>query len=354
MTQNWEAWELLLGLPHETSRVALAAIAVMSVGIFVLVPCAALVSWASRKLGADFQARVGPNRAGGAGVLQSVADWIKLLQKTSAAPLRWNEWSWLLIQSMALFATAAVLPMGSLYLLLDTDLSAILPLWSALLIGLSGLFLGLSQGTVPGWMSGIRIASQTLAGAFPALIAILLVGLRAGDFKWSSILAAQGASPLEWLAFTNPFHFVSFIVFLVSGLVLFGVSPLEGGTSLPDLRGGVYAGLSGRRLSLLRLGRFYAFFLWSALTSILFLGGWLLPGMMRAGLEEVGTAWAVQAVELLVFFIKTGFVMLAVIWVEKVTPRLRSDQVTDLAWKVLSPLSLLSLMGTAIWMVVAL
>lgn len=344
-----EAWEYMIGLPPGAPQGVIAVLALICIYGFVILPSSALVAYLERKFSADLQARVGPNRTGPFGILQPIADLLKLLQKESRVKRNWRESLWLGVHTMALYSTVAVLPLGSLVLLIDTDMSAFLPFWAALVLALGAMLMGLNQDAVPGWFGGIRIASQALAGAFPAIITIMTVAVTTGGYKWTLISQSQGASPLHWIAFSNPFQFLAFIVFVASGMVLLGIPPLDAGLSAPDIHGGVATHLYGRRLSLFRLGRFYGFFLWSVIGVVLFLGAWNLPVALLDLLKESGSWRLLQILELLVILSKTFGLMLLVIWVARVNPRIRADQVTDLAWKVLSPFSLAALTGAALW-----
>jgi len=136
---------------------------------------------------------------------------------------------------------------------------------------------------------------------------------------------------------------------MISGLVLLGVPPLDGGLSSQDIHGGVSSHLHGRRLSLFRLGRFYGFFLWSLIGVVLFLGAWSLPLGVTSRLKEIEAWRAIQLLELGTILVKTFVLMLMIALVSRVTPRVRADQITDLAWKVLSPFALAALTGSAIW-----
>ncbi|OFZ52838.1 MAG: hypothetical protein A2428_04680 [Bdellovibrionales bacterium RIFOXYC1_FULL_54_43] len=326
----------------------LTACGLVLIYCLVIVPSGAVMGYLERKLSADFQARVGPNRAGPAGVLQPVADLLKLLQKQASRDWNWREAIWLLVHTMALYSTVAVIPLGSLLLLVDTDMSAFLPFWSALVLALGTMFLGLSQGSVPGWFGGIRVAAQALAGAFPALIALLCAGIRAGGFRWSEIAAAQSSSPLLWTAAANPFQFIAFFVFVISGLVLLGIPPMDAAFSAPDIHGGVSSHLSGRKLTVFRLGRFYGFLLWSVIAVVLFLGGWELPFGLSTELRNADSPRLLQIFELCWLLSKTFLLVLVVTWIAKVNPRSRVDQVTDFAWRVLSPFSLVALIGASL------
>jgi NADH-quinone oxidoreductase subunit H len=226
-------------------------------------------------------------------------------------------------------------------------MSALIPLWAALVLALGTMLLGLSQGSVPGWFGGVRVAAQALAGAFPALVALLCAAVGAGSFRWSALVASQGAWPHQWTAFSllNPFQLLAFVVFVVSGMLLMGIAPLDGGLTQADLHGGVASHLNGRRLSLFRLGRFYGFFLWAVIAVVLFLGGWQLPRGILDGLADAGNRPLQLLLEVACVLAKAFALMLVLVGVARVSPRTRVDQITDFAWKVLSPFALLALIG---------
>lgn len=347
---SWvEAWIQALGIKETLPQFLYPLIALILTYCLVVLPSGAVISYLERKLTADLQARMGPNRAGPGGVLQPIADFLKLLQKESKLSWSWSETLWLSVHTMALYSTLAIMPLGSTALLVNTEMSAFLPLWSALVLALGTMLLGLSQETVPGWFGGIRVATQTLAGSFPAFIAFLCAGVRVGSFQWSELAQAQTFSPLSWTALSNPFQFVAFIVFVISGLVLLAIPPLDGGLGMSDVHGGVSSHLYGRQLSLYRFGRFYCFFLWSVITVVLFLGAWELPEGVSSVLQGQGAIRLVSFLELSWLLMKTFLLMLLIVWIARANPRARVDQITDFTWTVLSPFSLAALMGAGIW-----
>lgn len=350
MTEFWfeTAWKSL-GLPEAMGQPFFVGMAlILGFGVIV-VPLSAFVSLFERKFAAGLQARVGPNRTGPMGLGQPLADFVKLLRKENRLLWTWRETVWLGLHTMALYSTFAVLPLGSSALMVDTDMSALLPFWSALVLGLGTLLLGLDQGTVQGWLGGIRVAAQAIAGAFPALIALLCVGVRVGSFRWSEIAASQGAFPQSWGIFADPFQWIAFGVFLIGGLILMGIAPLDAALSISDIHGGVLARLSGRKLTLFKLGRFYGFFFWVTITVVLFFGGWKLPEFLETALGDEGGRNARHLLELGLLLTKSLFLMTLILWMSKVIPRPRVDQITDLSWKVLSPFGLLSLIALAFW-----
>ena len=302
------------------------------------------------KLSADLQARVGPNRAGPAGIFQPLADFLKSLQKeTDSDSLSFREAALFWIQSIALYSTIAVLPLGSMILSVDADMGVFLAFWAAFTVALMSLFLGLERSSVPGWLSAVRVAIQALTGAFPAILSLFCAAMQAGGLRWSQIAMAQGAFPFSWIIFRNPFEWIAFFVFIVSGLILFSTAPMDTGIERIDVVGGFTSSLYARRRSLFNFGRFYGFFLWMTIASALFLGGWNIPEDMKQNLLDSGNSLIASLLELSVILGKSFLLMITVNLIMKVNPRGRVDQITDFSWRVLSPAALIAAMGSAIW-----
>ncbi len=347
---DWrESWIAVTGLPSETPGWLVAICALAALYAFVIIPSGAAVSILDRKLGADLQARVGPNRAGRAGVLQPLADFLKLVQKRNAQETGAAQWVWLLVHVAALFGTVAVLPLGSMILMVDTDMSALLPFWSTFVLALGTMFLGFNLGSISGWFGGIRVASQALAAGFPALITILSAGAHAGGFRWSAFAACQGFGPWSWALFSNPFQLIGGATFIASGAVLLGIFPMDSGAASREIHGGVASHLAGIQFLTFRFARYYVFFLWSVITVVLFLGAWRLPADIEDALRGHNAITALILLELGVILFKAISVMLGIGLISRVVPRLRSDQATDFAWQILSPAALLALVGTTLW-----
>ena len=347
--ESLSVWETLLKLPESTPHAVAVVFVLVALYCLVIFPCSLVMSFIERKLSADLQARIGPNRVGPGGFFQPIIDIFKLLQKRDDPQKSRTDSFWLVLSTMALYSTVAVLPFGSLALLMDTDMSAFLPFWAIIVFTFCTMMMGLAQNSVSGWLGGLRIALQAISGIFPALITLLCAGIPAGGFRWGQIAAAQGAIPFHWTALSSPFGFIAFVVFLISGMVLLAVAPLDGALSVSDIHGGVSAHLSGKNLSRFRLTRFYGLFLWCAVTAVLFLGGWLLPEFLVGFLRESDSLRILLFAEVLVLLIKTFILMLLIVTFNQVTPRVRVDQTTDLVWRVLSPFALTALVGMAFW-----
>ncbi|HTL13290.1 MAG TPA: complex I subunit 1 family protein [Bdellovibrionota bacterium] len=345
-----ELWGKVLGFPTGTPEFILAAAVLLMIFVLCVFPAAAFLSLVDRKLSADVQARVGPNRAGRWGVFQPLADLMKLLQKEPARAAGWREGFWLGVLTVCLYSTAAALPLGSSLILVNTGSSPLLVFWVITALSVCLMFLGYNQNSVPGWFSGTRLAAQSLSGAFPALLSVLCVGLWAGGFEWTRIAAAQGADPAHWAIVRDPFLLLAFAVFMAGGLVVLSVPPLGSGFSLSDIKGGVASGFHGRKIAFFHLGRFYGLFLWSVIAVVCFCGAWNLPTSLSQAVENSDYGiLGVKMIEPLVTIVKAAFLMLFTMLFARVMPALRSDQVTDFAWKVLSPIALVALLGTGLW-----
>jgi NADH-quinone oxidoreductase subunit H len=251
---------------------------------------------------------------------------------------------------MALFSSVSVLPLASNGLMVDTDGSVFIPFISITLSLLVTFLMGINQHSVSGYFGGIRIGAQAISAAFPALISILCAGVRGHGFRWSGISAAQGAWPYQWSAFLSPFEFISFLVFIASGIVMLSNNPAEAGFQTKDIHGGMHAAQTVGRDPAFRLGRVYSVFLWNVMAAVLFLGGWRLPDTVHNFFTETQSPGLLLITETLLVVIKADVLIILTALLCSVSPKIRSDQATDFTWKILSPLNLLCLSGAAIWM----
>jgi len=350
MNPQLEFWRNLLGLSELTSDWFVGMCVIIINFICIIFPATLCYYYFERKLTGDLQARVGPNRAGPSGMFQPLADLIKLFQKSFITTHSFREDFWLGMLTVTLFGTIAVLPLTSRGILINADMAVFIPFWAILVSALLTVFLGFSQQTVDGWLGSLRVCAQSVSGSFPALICILCIGLEVGGYRWTEIIERQGSYPHEWLIFQSaPFLFIAFFVFMLSGLTVVGIPPLDSTISMSELSGGVIRKLNGGRLFLFKFGRFYGLFMWSIIGIVMFCGGWLLPTPLTDLLVDLELEWILYLLELTVLMIKCFALMLFIVWIAKSNPRLRIDQITDLNWKILSPLSMAALIGVIFW-----
>lgn len=307
---------------------------------FVILTLAAYLVLAERRILGWMQDRIGPNRVGPMGLLQPLADVIKMLTKEDMIPSAADRLLFSLAPAMAAIPailTFAIIPMGAPVVLFGrevnlqvTDLDVGVLFFLALSsIAVYGVALG-------GWASNskysllgsIRGLSQLISYELSMGLSLVPVVMLARSFRLSDIVNAQAQMPFI------VYQPVAFMIFLVSILAECRRIPFD----LPEAEGELVAGFhteySGMRFGLFFVGEYINIIALGALASLFFLGGWrgpLLPPIL----------W---------FFIKVALFSFLFIWVRGTLPRLRYDQLMHLGWKFLTPLALLNILATGWWL----
>jgi NADH-quinone oxidoreductase subunit H len=331
-------WYALLGLDSGFPVIAAMAIAFAIFIVLVLLPLSFAIGFADRKLTADLQARVGPNRTAGKGALQSLADFVKLGSKSDPASSSGFDLPWRRVRSAALYATFAFLPLGSTLLFFDADLGVFLPFLCFGIWSFGALMAGEGAADIDDELSAHRATFHWISAWLPALLSAAIPVVAAGSARWSEVVHAQDGGIFRWLAFSSPFGFVGLIVFLLAGRVALQLPPFQ------PLDLGVRR-RSGEALAFRELNGFYAHFAWCVLASALFLGGADRPD----GLEPSAI---LAIIELVTILAKAGAIVIVTHVLAKAIPQLRQDQTTDLCWKVLAPVSIVCLIGQVAWTLV--
>lgn len=305
--------------------------AVLVLAAFLVLPL--LVGQAEHKVMAHMQGRMGPMYAGGFhGWAQLVADGVKFAQKEDVTPAAADRTVFRLAPAVALvpyLVALAAIPLSPGLVGADVD-AGLLFVLAASGVGVLGTLMG-------GWASankysllgGIRTAAQLLAYELPLVLAATSVAMAAGTLNLSGIV--EQWQPW-WLLWQAP----ALVVFLVAGVAELQRPPFDMPIADAELVLGPYTEYGGLRFALFLLAEYAGIVVLSALTAVLFLGGWRGPAD-----DVLGWVWT---------FAKTGLVALLVIWVRVAWPRLREDQLQGLAWKVLVPLALgqLALTGVVV------
>lgn len=287
-----------------------------------------------RKFVGRIQNRYGPNRVGKWGLLQPIADGIKMLTKEDIVPEKADKFAHLLapitiiIPSLLVFAVlpfgrnmiAADLAIGVLFFL---ALSSTTTIW--IFIGCWGSRNKFSL------LGGMRTVAQMISYEIPMVLSIVPVLLVAGSFSTVSIVEAQNS--LNWFVFT-PWGFVGFLVFFLTGVAEVNRTPFDLPEGESEIVAGFHTEYSGMKFALFYMAEFMNVFSISALVATVYLGGWQGPWL---------PSW-------LWFMLKTYFLILIMMWFRGTFPRLRVDQLMGFAWKFLLPLTLINLMVTGIWM----
>jgi len=318
----------LLGL-----LVLLIKIAVMLGGLLLV---ASYLVWLERKLLARLQIRLGPNRAGIFGLLQPIADAIKLLTKEDIVPAAADGFIFRLapavvaVTAMMMFAVVPLGPdirlFGRSVPMVITDLNVgLLFVFALSSLGVYGVALG-------GWASnskfallgGIRGAAQMISYELALGLSLVPVVMLAGSFSLTAIVDAQAGIPFIVL---QP---VSFAIFVISAMAESKRIPFDLPEAENELGAGFHTEYSGMRFGLFFLGEYVHIQVLGALTAVFFLGGWHGP-------------WLPPVVWLM---LKIFIVALIMIWIRGTLPRLRYDQLMALGWKVLIPVSLINIVVT--------
>jgi NADH-quinone oxidoreductase subunit H len=315
----------------DTFDIALRILLVIAA--FLLLPL--LVGQTEHKVMAHMQSRVGPMYAGGFhGWAQLVADGVKFVQKEAVTPSGADQPVFAMAPGVALvpyLVAMIAIPIGPGLVGQDLDLGLFFVL-AVMSVGVLGsLMAGWSSANKFSLLGGLRVAAQLLAYELPFVLAAASVAMAAGTLSLVGIVEAWR---WWWLIWQLP----AMVVFFVAGLAELQRPPFDMPVADSELVFGPYTEYGGLRFALFLLAEYAGIVVLSALTAVLFLGGWQGPFS-----DQLGWIWTL---------LKTGAVAFVVIWLRVAYPRLREDQLQRLSWVGLVPLVLLQLVLTTVVAVV--
>jgi NADH-quinone oxidoreductase subunit H len=322
----------LAGLPPIVTA-AIAGFIVLNVVIGMVT----YVTLLERKFAARMQSRIGPYRVGPHGLLQPIADALKLMMKEDIVPDAADRPVYnlapivFLIPCMLIFATIPFAPglgvgdvnIGILFFLAVSAMEIV------------GLFMaGWGSNNKYALLSAMRAVNQIISYDLPFIFSALVPVLLAGSLKMSDIAAVQQGSLLKWFIFYPVIGQLAFVMFIVSTLAAENRVPFDILEAESELVAGFRVEYSGMKFALIQLGEYAHMIGSSFLGALLFLGAWSGPGP-----EYVGPLW---------FLLKAMFVFLLVTWIRWSFVRIRVDQILALSWKALLPATLVLLISTAV------
>ncbi len=308
---------------------------------------AGMLTYLERKISADIQNRVGPNRVGPWGLLQFPVDGIKLLLKEDIIPDAVDKKLFKLAPYLVYSSTvlaSLVIPFGGSFVVADLNIGLIFIIVVSSLLVVGFLMSGWASNNKWALLGGIRSAAQIISYEIPTALSLLTVVLIAGSFSLQEIVKAQGPWPWQWFVFHNPFTVIAFIIFFISSLAEMNRTPFDFPEAESELVSGYNVEYSGMRFALFFAAEFSSIFITAALATAVFLGG----GNIGRDPYASGLGW--QLVMVAVFFAKTAPLCLLTIWVRWTLPRLRIDQMMAMCWKYFIPISFACLVLTAGWM----
>ena len=318
--------------------------------------------WGERRISARIQSRLGPNRVGYFGLLQSLADGIKVISKEDLIPAGADRVLFRLapyLTFVPVFAAYAALPFGP-DLVFEPRLGAGV-FWLLAIMGVEviGVILaGWSSNNKWSMYGAMREACQMVCYEIPLGISIIIGVMTAGTLSLVQLGNLQGGGIHTWIVFRNPFVFIAFIVYFVAGLASNKRAPFDLPESESELVAGYHTEYSGMRFTLFFFAEYAAMFVVAAIQSILFLGAWNDPlgiiGFMHHRLTQSGQShlFALTILNLFaasIFVFKCVMLMLVQMWVRWTFPRPRIDQVLYACVKVLLPLAFVLMLGAALW-----
>lgn len=323
---------------------------VAAVGIVAFVTLLALtLIYTERKICAHLQCRFGPMRVGYHGVLQPIADAIKLLFKESIIPKEADLFIYLLAPFLVVLATFLVLivvPASPVVQVIDVSIGVI---YVAAMSGfgiLGVLLAGWSSNNKWSMLGAMRAGAQMISYEISATLSLLVVVVLSQSLKLSDIVLSQQTGWWIWRA--PVVGVLAFIVFIIASCAEINRTPFDLAEGESELTAGFHTEYSGLRFSFFFLAEFINMFIVSALGVTFFLGGWM---PLHLGSWESFN----QVMDLIPggvwFGLKTTLMVLLYMWVRWTFPRLRIDQLMKLEWKILLPLGFLNLIWTALLVV---
>ena len=307
----------------------------------------AYLTLAERKVMGRMQLRYGPNRAGPRGLLQPIADLLKLLNKESFQPREAIHWAFILGPFLAAFTaltTFSVIPFGPGWTIAGVyipgqvaDLNIALVLIFAIgSIGVYGFILGgWSSDSKYALLGSMRTCAQLVSYEVALALSVLGVVLMAGTLSLTGIVAAQA----DTLWYAVP-QFVGLVVFLLAGTAETARAPFDLPEAEQELVAGYHTEFGGMRFGLYSMSEYINLITLSALCVTIFLGGWHGPGW--TGPSWAGPLW---------FILKLIILLFVFIWMRTTLPRLRYDQLMRFGWKILLPVATINAVVTAILVV---
>jgi len=330
--------------------------------VLVMLTGFAYMTWVERKVMARLQTRYGPNRVGPFGLLQPLADGIKLIFKEELIPAQADRIIFILapvITVVPTFLLFAVIPMGGTVSVGDTRIAigladinvAILYILAITSIAVYGIALaGWSSNNKYALLGGLRSTAQMISYELPLALAIVGVLLVSGSMSLLDVVNRQletfqvgGRNVGVWFIFLQP---IAGFIFLITALAETNRAPFDLPEAEQELTAGYHTEYSGMKFALFFMAEYIKMIAVSALSVTFFFGGWLppFPNLLHGLWEAIGGFTWLSPIW---FGGKVLVLLVFMVWIRATLPRLRYDQLMDFGWKFMLPLSLLNVVVTA-------
>ena len=327
--------QIWMALSEELRFIIVTTLKVFGIVLPLLI-VVAYYTYAERKVIAFMHARIGPNRVGPLGLLQPIADTLKMLLKEVIVPANANRFLFVVAPVISLIpalATWAVIPLNETFVLADIN-AGLLYVLALTSMGVYGVILGgWASNSKYAFLGAMRSAAQIVAYEIAmgfALVGVLMAG---GSLNLGEIIRAQEGTVFNW--FWLPL-FPLFVVYLISGFAETNRSPFDVSEGESEIVAGFHVEYSGIAFGIFFIAEYANMILITALTVILFFGGWLsplqgVPGLEGSILAQSSFGWLAS---------KMLFFMFCFLWSRATFPRYRYDQIMRLGWKVFIPITI--------------
>lgn len=305
--------------------------------IFLTLNVAAVLTFAERKVAGYIQLRYGPNRVGPRGVLQPMADVLKLFTKENLSPGRADVWVFL-AAPIAMFIPAAVIwmivPFAPKAVVTNLNIGLLFVVSTTSIGALGVVMAGYGSRSNFSLLGALRGAAQMISYEVPLILSLLGVIILTGSLSLVNVVNNQAGGFWHWYIWSQ---LPMFATFYIAGIAEVKRIPFDLPEGESEIVGGFMIEYSGMTWALIQASEFASMGLMSAITTTLFLGGWQ-PPFDFLDFGNFNWIW---------FGLKTAIIMFTFQWIRWSVPRLRMDQLMDFGWKFLVPLSLVWLFVTA-------
>ena len=333
-----ETWKFIILFLNDNIPLIVGSVkaVVIAVAIMSVVP---ILVWLERRLMGRFQVRLGPNRVGPFGLVQPMADTIKLLFKESIVQSSADKFLFHLAPAIVVFTAIvgfAVIPFGAPFEVFGQSIemwganvnSGILFVFAISGMGIYGMVLaGLASNNKYSLMGGLRSSAQMISYELTLGLSALSIIVLTGSLNLVDMVKAQETIPF---ILVQP---LAFLLFYIAGVAETNRAPFDLPEAEQELVAGFHTEYTGMKFAMFFMGEYINMVTMSALVTLLFLGGWNAYGL---------PVWPIVA-----FALKVGFLLCVFIWLRSTFPRIRYDRLMTFGWKVLLPLCLLNLLITA-------
>src|SRR5438132_13956440 len=307
----------------------------------------AYATYLERKISAFMQARLGPMRVGPWGLLQPIADGLKLLVKEDFIPENADRWVFFVapyIAVVAAFIVMAVVPFGPDWAVITDVNIGVLFVLAVSSVGVLALILaGWSSNSKYALLGALRSSAQMVSYEVSMGLAIIGALMFARTLSLSGVVTAQASNSI-WFLLYQP---IGFVIFVISGIAENNRAPFDLPEAESELVAGFHTEYSGMRWSLFFMAEYAAMVVVTAVATTLYLGGWYFPCVYRLT-DAHGYHNLYVALSVFVFLSKAGLLLYLYFWLRWTLPRFRYDQLMDIGWKWLLPASLINIVVTAI------